>query len=223
MSSKPKIVPLGDSSILVQFGEEMDPAVNRRVHALANLVEASSNPGIIETVPAYATLLVGYDPLIISFTQVRDFLRERLSQAEGAVYRKPRQVRVPVRYGGAYGVDLESVARYLQLQVEEVIRIHSQKTYTVYMMGFTPGFPYMGRLDDALVVSRLETPRTRVPAGTVAIAGAQTGIYPIASPGGWQLIGWTPLQLFDPNSETPFLFGPGDEVMFIDEEGIVRG
>lgn len=217
MHSKPTIVPLGDSSILVQFGEEMDLAINQRVHALANLIEVSPMQGIIETVPAYAALLVQYDPLIISFTQVRDFLRGKMSQAEEDTFRKPRQVQVPVRYGGGYGVDLESVARHLQLQVEDVIRIHSGKIYTVYMMGFTPGFPYMGKLDDALVMPRLETPRTRVPAGTVAIAGAQTGIYPIASPGGWQLIGWTPLKLFDPNSDQPFLFSPGDEVKFVIE------
>jgi KipI family sensor histidine kinase inhibitor len=115
------------------------------------------------------------------------------------------------------GPDLESVALHLNLLVEDIIRIHSEKIYTVYMMGFTPGYPYMGKLDDALVMPRLETPRTRVPAGTVAIAGSQTGIYSIESPGGWNLIGWTPLQLFDPNSDSPFLFAPGDEVKFIVE------
>jgi KipI family sensor histidine kinase inhibitor len=173
--------------------------------------------GMVETVPAYATLLVQYDPLAISFTQVRDFLREKISQVEETAPRKPKQVEVPVRYGGEYGIDLETVARHLHLQAEDVISIHTQRTYTVFMMGFTPGFPYMGKLDDALVMPRLETPRTRVPAGTVAIAGSQTGIYPIASPGGWKLIGWTPLQLFDPRSETPFLFSPGDEVKFVEE------
>ena len=218
MRSKPKIVPLGDSSVLVQFGEEMDLHINRRVHALGELVEASSVHGIIETVPAYGTLVVHYDPLAISFTQVRDFLRGKMTQAEETLPRKPKQVEVPVRYGGEYGIDLETVASRLQLQVEDVIRIHTQRTYTVYMMGFTPGFPYLGKLDDALVMPRLETPRTRVPAGTVAMAGSQTGIYPIASPGGWQLIGWTPLNLFDPNSETPFLFSPGDEVRFVAEK-----
>ena len=217
MRSKPKIVPLGDSSLLVQFGDEIDIQVNQRVHALANFLDASPFEGMMETVPAYATLLVQYDPLVISFTQVRDFLREKISLVEETVSRKPRQVEVPVRYGGEYGIDLESIARHLHLRVEDVIRIHTQRTYTVFMMGFTPGFPYMGKLDDVLVMPRLEAPRTSVPAGTVAIAGSQTGIYPIASPGGWQLIGWTPLQLFDPNSETPFLFSPGDEVNFFEE------
>ena len=217
MQTKPRIVPLGDSSLLVQFGSEIDISINQRVHALANLVDASSIPGIVETVPAYGTLLVQYDPLILSFTQIKNILRERISRVEGTASRKPRQVKVPVRYGGEYGVDLESVARHLQLRVEDVVRIHTQRIYTVYMMGFTPGFPYMGKLDDALVMPRLETPRTHVPAGTVAIAGLQTGIYPIASPGGWQLIGWTPLKLFDPTSETPFLFAPGEEVKFYEE------
>lgn len=176
--------------------------------------------GILETVPAYGTLLVHYNPLVISFMQVRAFLGEKLTQAEAAVTRNPKRVEVPVRYGGEPGLDLESVARHLYLRVEDVVRLHSEKTYTVYMMGFTPGFPYMGRLEDALVMPRLETPRTRVPAGTVAIAGSQTGIYPIASPGGWQLIGWTPLKLFDPHADAPFLFVPGDEVRFYEENHV---
>lgn len=217
MCSKPKILPLNDSSLLVQFGDEINIAINRRVHALANLVETSPIHGIVETVPAYGTLLVQYDPLDISFRQIRDFLREKISQVEETVYRKPRQVEVPVQYGGEFGVDLEAVAHHLHLQVKDVIHIHTRRTYTVFMMGFTPGFPYMGKLDDALIMPRLETPRTRVPAGTVAIAGSQTGIYPIASPGGWQLIGWTPLKLFDLHSRTPFLFSPGDEVKFFEE------
>jgi len=172
---------------------------------------------MVETVPAYATLFVQYDPLVVSYTKAKILLHEKISQIDETISRKRKQVEVPVQYGGEYGIDLESVAQYLHLQVEDVIRLHTQKTYTVFMMGFTPGFPYMGKLDDALIAPRLEAPRTRVPAGTVAIAGAQTGIYPIPSPGGWQLIGWTPLQLFDPNSESPFLFSPGDEVKFVEE------
>jgi len=217
MHFKPRIVALGDSAILVQLGEEIDPAVNRRVHALAGLVEASAIVGVIETVPAYATLLVHYDPLVLSFTQIKNILCEKLTQIQENESRKPRRVEVPVRYGGELGPDLESVASHLGLRVEDVIRIHSAKTYAVYIMGFTPGYPYMGKLDDALIMPRLEMPRTRVPAGTVAIAGSQTGIYSIESPGGWNLIGWTPLKLFDPNSDSPFLFAPGDEVKFIPE------
>jgi KipI family sensor histidine kinase inhibitor len=218
MHFKPRIVVLGDSAILIQLGEEIDLAVNQRVHALASLVGASAIAGVIETVPAYATLLVHYDPLVLSFIQIKNILREKLTQIQENESHKPRRVEVPVRYGGELGPDLESVASHCGLRVEDVIRIHSDKIYTVYMMGFTPGYPYMGKLDDALVMPRLEMPRTRVPAGTVAIAGSQTGIYSIESPGGWNLIGWTPLKLFDPNSDSPFLFAPGDEVKFIVEK-----
>jgi len=218
-----RVLPLGDSSVLVQLGDEIDFTINQRVHALSNLIEASAINGIIETVPAYATLLVHYDPLILSFTQIKNYLSAIMNQIEETAHRKPRQARpefyrrveVPTRYGGEYGIDLEHVARHLNLNVEDVIRIHSEKIYTVYMMGFMPGYPYMGKLDDALIMPRLETPRTRVAAGTVAIAGSQTGIYSIESPGGWNLIGWTPLKLFDPESDSPFLFAPGDEVKFI--------
>ncbi|HEU0296218.1 MAG TPA: 5-oxoprolinase subunit PxpB [Anaerolineales bacterium] len=217
MHFKTRIVPLGDSSLLVQLGEEIDLAVNQRVHALASLIEGSSIDGIIETVPAYATLLVHYDPLILSFTQLKEYLRTKIDFVEERTNRKRRLVEVSVWYGGEYGIDLASVAAKLQLSVDDVIRLHSEATYTVYMMGFTPGFPYMGKLDDALTLPRLETPRVRVPAGTVAIAGSQTGVYSIDSPGGWHLIGWTPLKLFNPESKLPFLFAPGDEVKFVVE------
>ena len=215
---KPRIVPLGDSTVLVQLGDEIDLTINRRVHALANLIITSPMNGVIEVVPAYATLLVHYDPLLLSFTQMKAHLHTQISQMEEIESRKPRRINVPVRYGGELGPDLEFVASHCGLRGEDVIRIHSEKIYTVYMMGFTPGYPYMGKLNDALIMPRLETPRTRVPAGTVAIAGSQTGIYSIESPGGWQLIGWTPVKLFDLGSESPFLFSPGDEVKFIVEK-----
>ena len=215
---KPRIVPLGDSAVLLQLGDEIDLTINQRVHTLASLITTSAINGIIETVPAYATLLVHYDSLSLSFTQIKHILREKLAQIRENESRQPRLVEVPVRYGGELGPDLESVASQLGLHIEDVIRIHSGKIYTVYMMGFTPGYPYMGKLDDALIMPRLETPRTRVPAGTVAIAGSQTGIYSIESPGGWNLIGWTPLKLFDPYAASPFLFAPGDEVKFVPEE-----
>jgi inhibitor of KinA len=218
MKFKPKIVPLGDSALLVQLGDEIDIPINQRVHALAALISVSPLNGLIETVPAYGTLLVHYDPLLLSFAQIKNYLREKLTQVHNNLSQKHKQLKVPVRYGGEHGVDLESVARHCQLQMEDVIRIHSEKIYTVFMMGFTPGFPYMGKLDDAILMPRLKTPRTRVPTGTVAIAGSQTGIYPIESPGGWQLIGWTPLQLFNPHLEHPFMLSPGDEVKFIAEK-----
>jgi len=214
---KPRIVPLGDSALLVQLGDEIDLIINQRVHALAALIDKATLKGIVETVPAYGTLLVHYDPLVLTYSKAHQWVRSKLEQVEDSRPGKPRQIEVPVKYGGEHGPDLESVAAYHDLQVEDVIRIHSKRTYTVYMMGFTPGFPYMGKLDDAIVTPRLEVPRTNVPQGTVAIAGSQTGIYPIISPGGWRLIGHTSLILFDPQSDNPFLFSPGDEVKFIPE------
>jgi KipI family sensor histidine kinase inhibitor len=217
MKFKPKIVPLGDSALLVQLGDKIDITINQHVHALATLINISPLNGLIETVPAYSTLLIHYDPLLLEDAEIQEWVRGKLDQLEATNLRKPRQIEIPVRYGGEHGVDLQFVADYHQLRVEDVIRIHSEKIYTIYMMGFTPGFPYMGKLDDAIVTPRLETPRTHVPAGTVAIAGLQTGIYPINSPGGWRLIGYTSLRLFDPHSASPFLFSPDDEVRFVVE------
>jgi KipI family sensor histidine kinase inhibitor len=210
---------LGDSALLVELGDKIDPAINQRVHALNALLQADSIAGIIETVPAYRTLLIHYDPLILTFNQVTCWAQDKLTQADDSLNRKPRQLEVPTRYGGASGPDLETVAVSKGISIADVIRIHSEREYTVYMMGFTPGFPYLGALDERLIMPRMETPRTLVKAGSVAIAGSQAGIYPLDSPGGWHLIGWTSLKLFDPTSETPFLFSPGDIIKFIPIEG----
>ena len=214
---KPKIVPLGDSALVVQLGNEIDLIINQRVHALATLINSSPIDGIIETVPAYGTLVIHYNPLVLAYSKANQWVRSKLEQVPDSKPQIARHIEVPVKYGGEYGPDLESVAAYHNLSIEDVIRLHSERTYTVYMMGFTPGFPYMGTLDDAIVTPRLEVPRTNVPGGTVAIAGSQTGIYPMTSPGGWRLIGHTSLVLFDPNDDNPFLFAPGDEVKFIIE------
>jgi inhibitor of KinA len=217
MTFQLKIIPLGDSVLLVKLGEDIDLKINRRVHALAFLINTSPFTGLIETVPAYTTLAIHYDPLLLTYDEIRTWVYGKVERIKDGIERKPRQFEVPVQYGGEYGIDLESVAEQHGLQVEDVIRIHTERIYTIYMMGFTPGFPYMGKLDDSIVTPRLETPRMRVPAGTVAIVGSQTGIYPIDSPGGWRLIGHTSLRIFDLTSETPFLFAPGDEVRFIAE------
>jgi KipI family sensor histidine kinase inhibitor len=208
--------PLGDSALLITFGEEINLHLNQRVHALAALIDSSSLAGIRETVPSYATLLIHYDPLLLTYSQIADWISLKLDYVESAATRQPRLIEVPTRYNGA---DLDAVAAAHALTVADVIRLHSGRDYLVYMMGFTPGFPYMGTLDQAIVTPRLETPRTLVKAGTVAIAGAQTGIYPLDSPGGWNLLGWTPLTLFDPSSDSPFLFAPGDTVRFIPMDG----
>ncbi len=206
--------PLGDSALLVELGDKIDSAINQRVHALNALLQANSIAGIVETVPAYCTLLIHYDPLILTLNQVTHWAQDKLTQVDDSLHRKPRQLEVPTRYGGASGPDLETVAVSKGMSTADVVRIHSEREYIVYMMGFTPGFPYLGTLDERLIMPRMDTPRTLVKAGSVAIAGSQTGIYPLASPGGWHLIGWTALKLFDPLSESQFLFSPGDVVKF---------
>ncbi|MBI3164593.1 MAG: 5-oxoprolinase subunit PxpB [Anaerolineales bacterium] len=213
--------PLGDSSILVQLGDEIDSALNQRVHTLDALLQ--SIPTVIETVPAYCTVLVHYDPLITTYNQIKNRIEEKISQLDESTHRPSRRLEIPVLYGNASGLDASTllstsfdlVAATLGLSPSELIRLHSEREYTIYMMGFTPGFPYMGILNEKLTLPRLSTPQTRVPAGSVAIAGSQTGIYPVDSPGGWHILGHTPLKLFDPASETPFLFSPGDIVKFI--------
>ena len=205
--------PLGDSSILIQLGDEIDPALNQRVHALSALLQ--NIPAVIETIPAYCTVLVHYDPLATTYNQIKNLIEEKISLVDDATHRPSRRLEIPVLYGNASDSDFETVATTLSLSPSELIRLHSKREYTVYMVGFTPGFPYMGILNEKLTLPRLSTPRTRVPAGSVAIAGSQTGIYPVDSPGGWHIIGHTPLKLFDPTSDTPFLFSPGDTVKFI--------
>ncbi len=211
------IVPLGDSSILVRLGDDIDLATNLRIHALDARLRMHPLAGVLETVPAYATLLVHFDPLLATCGQVTEWLRSQLQKSAEAEGRAPRRIEVPVHYGAELGPDLAFVATYHHTTRSAIVRMHASRDYTVFMMGFTPGFPYMGRLDDALATPRLETPRTRVPAGTVGIAGAQTGIYPIDSPGGWRLIGHTGLTLFDLEQDEPFLFAPGDTVRFVME------
>ncbi len=209
--------PVGDAAILIHLGDEIDLATNMRVHALDAHLRRQWRPGIVETVPAYATLLVHYDPLKLTYEEVRDWLKGELGQADEVAARAARRVEVPVRYGGEYGPDLHFVASYHHTTAAEIVRLHTESDYSVFMMGFTPGFPYLGKLDEALVTPRLETPRTRVPAGSVGIAGAQTGIYPIESPGGWRIIGQSSLRLFDLSAGEPFLFAPGDSVRFVME------
>jgi len=206
--------PLGDSALLVQLGNEIHPALNAHIHALNALLQ-NSIPGILETVPAYSTLLIHYDPLTLTFGQVSHWVRDKMTQLDDSFHRTPRRLEVPTRYGGASGPDLETVAVSKGISPADVICIHSEREYTIFMMGFTPGFPYLGTLDERLIMPRIESPRTLVKAGSVAIAASQTGIYPLDSPGGWHIIGWTPLKLFDPTGETPFLFSPGDVVKFI--------
>lgn len=199
---------------MVEFDERIDPSVNARAIALAEAIQSASLDGVRDVVPAYRSVAVYFDPLRIDF----DALVQRVEQAAlmprtaPAAARAP--IRVPVCYGGALGPDLASVAAFAHVSEQDVIRIHSAGTYRVFMLGFVPGFAYMGVVDASIAMPRHATPRVRVPAGSVAIAGVQTGIYPADTPGGWQLIGRTPVKPFDPRRAEPFLMQAGDAVQF---------
>jgi inhibitor of KinA len=210
---EPEIVPLGDQAVLVRLGRDISRANHRRVTAALAALEAHRPEWVVDLVPAYASLLVLYQPLWASPEQVVSWLELMLPGAGGSTP-EPRRVAIPVWYDPAVGPDLEDVARLVGLPIDEVVRRHSCREVLVYMLGFKPGFPYMGEVDEALEVPRLPSPRTRVPAGSVAIAGRQTGIYAVASPGGWRIIGRTPWRLFDPLRSEPFRLRAGDLVSF---------
>jgi inhibitor of KinA len=198
----------------MELGEEISPKIQERIRAMLLALEKTPLSGVVEFLPGYRSLAVVYDPLCTSVTLLRaELLRIYQSLADLALP-PPRLVEIPVCYGGEFGPDLGFVARHNQLTEQEVISLHSGSDYLVYMIGFTPGFPYLGGLDERLHTPRLASPRKKVPAGSVGIANGQTGVYPIDSPGGWQLIGRTPLQLFDPGREEPFLLAAGDTLRF---------
>jgi KipI family sensor histidine kinase inhibitor len=219
--SFPTFHPSGDAALLVTFGDRIDLATNRLAHALAARLSQAPLPGLGEAVAGYTTLLVHYDPLALDYEQVQAWVQARVGEASAAGTAsspEPRRIEVPVIYGGERGPDLEFVARHNGLSPEEVVRRHTARDYPVYLVGFTPGFPYLGGLDETIAAPRLPSPRSRVPAGSVGIAGQQTGIYSVDSPGGWRLIGWTPLALFDPGREPPSLLAPGDVVRFVERK-----
>jgi KipI family sensor histidine kinase inhibitor len=216
-----QVEALGDRALLVVLGKGIDPDVNGQVHKLAALLRKRGLPGVHDLVPAYATVAVHYDPAAWSGGKVppnerlgREIIRLWKSAGTAALP-APRQVEIPVCYGGEFGPDLAEVARLCALSEEEVIARHGAASYRVYMIGFSPGFAYLGGLDAAIAAPRRATPRTLVPAGSVGIAGLQTGIYPLATPGGWQIIGQTPKRLFLPEREAPCLLSPGDTLRFV--------
>lgn len=218
-----QLYPLGDAAVVVQFGNKISEQTHQKVRAFSAHLHQHPFPGLVEFVPAYTTVTVYYDPWVISdkgqlnpYTKVTGFLQRMLPSIADAEenLQPPRVIEIPVLYGGEYGPDLEFVARISERSPEEVIALHTRREYLVHMIGFAPGFPYLGGMTKKIAAPRRETPRLRIPAGTVGIAGKQTGIYPIQTPGGWQLIGRTPLSLFNPNSETPSLLQAGDRVRF---------
>lgn len=214
MYQKPRFLLAGDKGLVVEFGNKIDPDINNKVRALKESLEASPIPGIEELMPTYRAILIYYNPLQIEIKELMRILMKRLKDVQEFIPPPPRRITVPVCYGGEYGPDMESVCEHTGLSINEVIQIHTSVEYLVYAVGFTPGFPLLGGMDQRIECPRLKIPRTKIPGGSVGIGGKQTGIYPIDSPGGWQLIGRTPIKLFNPNSEPPVLFAQGDYIRF---------
>jgi len=211
----PNIRFAGDGALVVELGEEIDRKINAKVHALAFALERQKLNGLLEVVPAYCSLMVYYDPLKTDLSTLMERLIALGERLEELPLPKRRLVEIPTVYGGVFGPDLSFVAAYHGLTEEEVIDLHTGPLYHVYLLGFTPGFAYLGDLPQKLATPRLRTPRSKVPAGSVGIGGNQTGIYPLESPGGWRIIGRTFISLFDPAKEPPTLLLPGDQVKFI--------
>ena len=221
---KPVFLPSGDRAMVVEFGAEIDPEINALVHRATDAIERAGLDGVVELVPTYRSLTLHFDPLLTGYDTLQQAILD-LNLDEGGAVGGQRVVEIPTLYGGEYGPDLGFVAENAGLSESDVVEIHSGSDYLVYAMGFSPGFPYLGGLDPRLNTPRLTTPRTLIPGGSVGIAETQTGAYPVASPGGWQLIGRTPLKLFDPEADPPALINAGDRVRFVplpDEEAYNR-
>lgn len=209
-----RYLPAGDRALVMEFGNTISAEIQSKIRSMMLVLTEHPVAGVVELVPAYRSLMIYYEPLITTWVE----LCAQLSRLEAGLslfsLPKPRIIEIPTVYGGEYGPDLAYVAKYNHVAKEAVVKIHTSVNYLVYMLGFTPGFPYLGGLPEAIATPRQAVPRTIIPAGSVGIAGEQTGIYPIASPGGWQLIGRTPLQLYNPAVTPPVLLQAGDYLRF---------
>jgi inhibitor of KinA len=204
-----------DQSLLVYFGHEITLQANENVRRLLRLLQLEPVAGIRNLHPAYCSLLVKFDALRLRHDELEAILKEYLDRMEEVSLPEPRQLEIPVCYGGEYGPDLSDVAAMHGITPAHAIELHTSTTYLVYFLGFVPGFAYLGQLPEALVTPRLATPRKRVPAGSVGIAGNQTGVYPFATPGGWRLLGRTPMAMFRTDRDGLSLLSIGDRVRFI--------
>ncbi len=213
---------LSETAVLLSFGNTISEELHQQVMQIKNILEQDPFKGFVETVPAYNSLAVYYNPAEVVQQQgtiasaVIDQLKKTIEAAEQTSYNTTTSpvITIPVCYEAEYGIDLQELSVQLNLSVDEIIQLHTKPVYTIYMIGFTPGFPYMGTVDEKLVTKRKAQPRVQVPAGSVAIAGNQTGIYPLATPGGWNIIGRSAINVFDQQKENPFLLKAGDQVQF---------
>ncbi|MGL5756462.1 MAG: 5-oxoprolinase subunit PxpB [Paraclostridium sp.] len=213
---KTRYLLAGDKSIVVEFGDIIDETINRKVINLMKNIEVSNLTSVIdEMIPTYRSLMINYNPLKIEYDDFVLEIKKLEKKIKTTDKLEKNIIEIPVLYGGEFGPDIENVASHNNLSIKEVIDIHSKCEYLVYMLGFTPGFTYLGGMDDKIETPRLKSPRVKIPAGSVGIAGKQTGVYPIDSPGGWQLIGRTPIKLYDINKERPILLSAGDYVKFV--------
>ena len=209
-----RFVPAGDLALSVEFAEEISVDVNTQVRALEYLIQQKGLPGVVETVPGYRALLVYYDPTAIAYDDLAAGLRELARQAAATVRPPARRVELPCCYGSELGFELDAAAARLGLASDELARLHAGADYDVYFVGFTPGLPYMAGMPERIHIPRLESPRTKTPPGSVSIGGAQCCIYSVESPGGFWVLGRTPLPLYDPSAADPILLRAGDRVRF---------
>lgn len=206
----------GDKAVVAEFGNEISEDINKKVISFMRAIEISNLKGIVtEMVPTYRSLMISYNPLKIDFDSLIERLKKIENNLESIELPKPKIHEIPVCYDKVFGIDIENVASHNNLTVDDVIKIHTSRDYLIYMLGFTPGFPYLGGMDERIATPRLEVPRTKIYSGSVGIAGSQTGVYPIDSPGGWQIIGRTPLKLYDENREEQILLRAGDFIKFV--------
>ena len=213
---KPTISPVGDCAISIDFGQVIDPKINRHIRQTIERIQALQLDGIIELVPTYCALLVQYDAMLYSYADMCNIIEPTFSESiTDNDNETVTVIEIPTVYGGEFGPDLGFVASHNNLREEEVIAIHSGTDYLVYMLGFIPGFTYLGGMDPRIATPRLSSPRTLIPAGSVGIAGEQTGTYPSDSPGGWQIIGRTPVTMYDMSKEEAALLSAGDYVRYV--------
>ncbi len=210
----PRILPTGDRALTVEFGNEIDEKINARLMGFIRGLSEQRVKGIEEFVPSFRSVLIHYNPAVLSYDKMSGIVKKAAEAPVSEETHKKCIVTVPVCYDQRYGPDIEDVAKHAGLSVEEVISIHTAKPYLVYMLGFQPGFPYLGGLDKRICCPRLETPRVRLEAGSVGIGGEQTGLYPMESPGGWRIIGVTPVRCYNPEKEKPIPYMAGDHIRF---------